>query len=72
MQLESSLAFLSLDLSGSVESAMIPTTMLKSLPERMVNLKGYVAELMVTSSFQQNNHGSNYSHTTYFIKVYSL
>lgn len=69
MQLENSLAFLSLDLSGSVESAMIPATMLKSLPERMVNVKGYVAEVMATSSNNRDSYGGNYSHTTYFVKV---
>ena len=71
MQLENSLSFLNFDLSGSVHSAMIPVASLKSMPERLVNVKGFVAEIMAANNNNnnQNNYGSNYSHTTFFVKV---
>lgn len=48
---------------------MFPVSMMKSLPERLVNVKGYVAEVMATSNNNQNNYGSNYNHSTFFVKV---
>lgn len=69
LQIEQSLAFLNYDISSSVKSACIPVSSLKSLPERLVSVKGYVAEIMVTSSFGKDNFTSNYNHTTYFVKV---
>lgn len=53
------------------DSPLIPVASLKSLPERVVNLKGYVAEVMLTNNQNQGNYGSNYSHSTYFVKVVS-
>lgn len=71
MQLESSLAFLNFDLSAATDSALIPATGLKSLPERQVNVKGFVAEVVVITSNNQGSYAGNYSHTTYFVKVRS-
>ena len=69
VELESNLSFLTMDLSSSVPSAAIPVSTLKSLPEKSISIKGYVAEVMVTGSNSKDNYAGNYNHTTYFVKV---
>jgi hypothetical protein len=69
MRLEGDISFLTFDLSSRISSVCIPLASLKQLPERQVTVRGFVAEVMATSSYGKDNFGSNYSHTTYFVKV---
>lgn len=73
LKIEASLSFLNFDVSTRISSVCIPLTSLKQLPERMISVKGYVAEVMATSSNNRDSNFKNvYNHTTYFVKVYQI
>lgn len=68
LQLTNSLSYLSYDLTSAIGSVCVPKTSLKKLPERMIIVKGYLAEVNITQSNNPEKYQVN--HSTFFIKLF--
>ncbi len=58
---------MSLDLSSTIPGMpVIPRELAKKLPEKTINVKGYVGEIAL---MPQDYGTNNYQHQTYLVKV---